>query len=149
MSKKIFLGIGAGPIQTGIFVAGAAAGGFERIVLADVDTALVEALRRYRSITVNTAGTDAVRSDRYAPVEIYNPDQAADLAVLIETASQADVINTALPAPRGCGKGLNAIPPRTGWSTRRKTARRRRQSWRRRSANPSPPPAFSTRSSAR
>ena len=46
MSKKIFLGIGAGPIQTGIFVAGAAAGGFERIVLADVDSALVEALRR-------------------------------------------------------------------------------------------------------
>lgn len=74
MSKKIFLGIGAGPIQTGIFVAGAAAGGFERIVLADVDTALVEALRRYRSITVNTAGTNAVRSDQYAPVEIYNPD---------------------------------------------------------------------------
>lgn len=100
MSKKIFLGIGAGPIQTGIFVAGAAAGGFERIVLADVDTTLVEALRRYRSITVNTAGTDAVRSDRYAPVEIYNPDQAADLAVLIETASQAEVINTALPATR-------------------------------------------------
>ena len=34
--KKIFLGIGAGPIQTGIYVAGAAKGGFDRIVLADV-----------------------------------------------------------------------------------------------------------------
>ena len=100
MRGKLFLGIGAGPIQTGIFVAGAAAGGFRRIVLADVDNALVTALRRHRSITVNTAGTDAVRTDRYAPVEIYNPDQAADLAVLIETASQADVINTALPATR-------------------------------------------------
>ena len=100
MSKKIFLGIGAGPIQTGIFVAGAAAGGFERIVLADVDAALVEALRRHRSITVNTAGTDSVRADRYAPIEVYNPDQAADRAALIEIASQAEVINTALPATR-------------------------------------------------
>lgn len=100
MSKKIFLGIGAGPIQTGIFVAGAAAGGFERIVLADVDSALVEALRRHRSITVNTAGTDSVRADRYAPIEVYNPDQAADRAALIEIASQAEVINTALPATR-------------------------------------------------
>lgn len=100
MSKKNFLGIGAGPIQTGIFVAGAAAGGFERIVLADVDAALVEALRRHRSITVNTAGTDSVRADRYAPIEVYNPDQAADRAALIEIASQAEVINTALPATR-------------------------------------------------
>lgn len=100
MSERIFLGIGAGPIQTGIFVAGAAAGGFDRIVLADVDTVLVEALRRHRSITVNTAGVDAVRSDRYAPVEIYNPDQAADRALLIEAAAQAAVINTALPATK-------------------------------------------------
>lgn len=37
--KKIFLGIGAGPIPTGIYVAGAAKGGFDRIVLADVDAA--------------------------------------------------------------------------------------------------------------
>ena len=100
MSKKIFLGIGAGPIQTGIFVAGAAAGGFDRIVLADVDSALVEAVRRCRSITVNTSGIDQVRSDRYAPIEIYNPDQADDLATLIEIASQADVVNTALPATK-------------------------------------------------
>ena len=37
MSKKIFLGIGAGPIQTGIFVSGASKGSFDRIVVAEVD----------------------------------------------------------------------------------------------------------------
>ena len=34
---KIFLGIGLGPIQTGIFVSGASKGGFDRIVVAEVD----------------------------------------------------------------------------------------------------------------
>ena len=32
-----FVGIGLGPIQTGIFLAGAAKGGFDRIVLAEVN----------------------------------------------------------------------------------------------------------------
>ena len=53
---RTFLGIGAGPIQTGIFVSGASRGGFSRIVLADVDEALVDAVRLAGSLTVNTAG---------------------------------------------------------------------------------------------
>ena len=92
------LGIGAGPIQTGIFVSGAARGGFSRIVLADVDKELVKAIRRSGTITVNTAGADAVRSDTYGRIEIYDPFDTDDLETLTTAASEAVAISTALPA---------------------------------------------------
>ena len=60
--SRIFLGIGAGPIQTGIYVAGAFKGGFDRIVLADVDAALVSAIRQSGTITVNTACAEKIRA---------------------------------------------------------------------------------------
>jgi mannitol-1-phosphate/altronate dehydrogenase len=93
-----FLGIGAGPIQAGIFVSGAARGGFSRIVLADVDEALVDAVRRAGSITVHTAGSDAVKTDTYADIEIYNPFDEDDLETLTAVASEAVAISTALPS---------------------------------------------------
>ena len=95
---KIFLGIGAGPIQTGIYVSGAAKGGFERIVLADVDKSLVSAIRASGSITVNTAYADHISADTYTGVEIYDPNDPSDLETLKKIASEALVINTALPA---------------------------------------------------
>ncbi|MDP7023781.1 MAG: hypothetical protein QGH42_06010 [Kiritimatiellia bacterium] len=93
-----FLGIGAGPIQTSIFVSGAARGGFSRIVLADVDEALVASVRRAGSITVNTAGPDAVQTDTYGDIEIYNPFDEDDLEALTDVASKAVAICTALPS---------------------------------------------------
>ena len=42
---KTFLGIGLGPIQTGIFVSGASKGNFDRIVVAEVDDTIREAIR--------------------------------------------------------------------------------------------------------
>ncbi|MCQ2402550.1 MAG: hypothetical protein MJ202_02340 [Lentisphaeria bacterium] len=98
--SKTFIGIGAGPIQTGIFVAGAAQGGFDRIVLAEVDPALVAALRANGSITVNTAGKDAITSKTYTNIEVLNPNEEADRAKLIEIGKDALVFNTALPATR-------------------------------------------------
>lgn len=93
---KTFLGIGAGPIQTGIFVAGAAAAKFDRIVLADVDAELVKAIRQSGSITVNTAEDAAIRADTYQNIEIFNPQtEGKELA---EIAAGADVIVTALPS---------------------------------------------------
>lgn len=93
-----FLGIGAGPIQTGIFVSGAVSGGFSRIVLADVDRALVEAVRSCGSITVNTAERNSVRSDTFTGVEIYNPADPADLETLKKVAGEARVVCMALPS---------------------------------------------------
>ncbi len=95
MVRKTFLGIGAGPIQTGIFVAGAWHGGFDRIVLADVDPDLVAAIRASGSITVNTAGIGAETFDR---VEIYNPAVPREAEILAGIAAEAVAVNTALPS---------------------------------------------------
>ncbi len=93
-----FLGIGAGPIQTGIFVSGAAQGGFSRIVLADVDEALVAALRSAGSVTVNTAGSESVESSTFDGIEVYNPAVAEDRERLVQVAATADAVCTALPS---------------------------------------------------
>ena len=98
MKDKIFLGIGAGPIQTGIFISGASNSGFDRIVLADVDEELVEAIKLSRSITVNTAEYDEIIENTYSNIEIYNSSVPEDLEELKKVASQAKVICTALPA---------------------------------------------------
>ena len=47
-----FVGIGLGPIQTGIFLAGAAKGGFDRIVIAEVNEKLKAAVNACHSVTV-------------------------------------------------------------------------------------------------
>ena len=41
---KVFVGVGLGPIQTGIFMSGACRGGFDRIVIAEVDDKLRNAI---------------------------------------------------------------------------------------------------------
>ncbi len=98
--SKTFIGIGAGPIQTGIYVAGAAEGGFDRIVLAEVDPALVAALKQSKTITVNTAGKTEITSKTYENIEVLNPNDPADRKELVEIAKTALVFNTALPASR-------------------------------------------------
>ena len=98
--SKTFIGIGAGPIQTGIYVAGAADGGFDRIVLAEVEPTLVASLKKHRSITVNTAEADRITTRTYENIEVYNPNDPADLPQLIDIAKDALVFNTALPATK-------------------------------------------------
>jgi len=92
-----FLGIGLGPIQTGIFLSGAHQGGMERIIIAEVDPEIVKAVRASSGITINVAGTDSIRQEQIRNVEIYNPTVPADLKQLIGIASDADEIATALP----------------------------------------------------
>jgi hypothetical protein len=94
-----FLGIGMGPIQTGIFVAGAGKGGFDRIVIAEVDNKLKEAINAAGGkITVNIAKDNAVYTETYADIEVYNPMDANDLKKLICAAADADELATALPS---------------------------------------------------
>ncbi len=100
MSEKIFLGIGCGPIQTGIFVAGASKGNFDKIVIAEVNPVMVEAIRKAGSITVNTSNAKGIVTNTYDKVEIYNPSVAEDLEILKDYASKAIAINTALPATK-------------------------------------------------
>lgn len=93
----VFLGIGMGPIQTGIFIAGAAKGGFGRIVLAEVDPVMVKAVRNAGGITVNVAHEDRITQETFKGVEIYNPQVPEDLDVLVKTAGAASELSTALP----------------------------------------------------
>lgn len=93
-----FLGIGMGPIQTGIFIAGAAKGKFDRIVIAEVDDRLRIPIHKAGCISVNIAEADRVRTEQYGPVEVYNPNDPAELPELIAAAAEADELATALPS---------------------------------------------------
>ncbi|MBR2374285.1 MAG: hypothetical protein IKA87_08675, partial [Lentisphaeria bacterium] len=93
-----FVGIGLGPIQTGIFLAGAAKGGFDRIVIAEVNEKLKAAVNSCHSVTVNIAADDRVYSETYENVEVYNPNDPADQEKLIQAAAEASELATALPS---------------------------------------------------
>ena len=101
---KIFLGIGLGPIQTGIFVAGASKGGFDRIVVAEVDETVKNAVNSNGgSITVNIAAKDHVYKEVYSNLELYSPAKADELEKLIDAAANATEIATALPSVKFFG----------------------------------------------
>ena len=93
-----FLGIGAGPIQTGIFVSGAAKGGYKRIVLADVDPEINATVGASKMLTVNTVCGDSIISESYENIEIYNPTDPQGLIALKNAATEATAVCTALPA---------------------------------------------------
>ena len=96
---KIFLGIGLGPIQTGIFVSGASKGGFDKIIIAEVDEVVKNAVNADGgAITVNIATPDHVFQERYTNLELYSPAKPDELEKLIDYASQATEIATALPS---------------------------------------------------
>ena len=94
---SVFLGIGLGPIQSGIFIAGAFRGGFDRIVIAEVDAASVAAIRENGQININIAGINGIRQEVYGRIEIYNPLVKTDLNALIQAAAEASELSTALP----------------------------------------------------
>ncbi|MCX7005986.1 MAG: hypothetical protein NTY53_01820 [Kiritimatiellaeota bacterium] len=96
---KTYLGIGLGPIQTSIFLDGACRGGFERLVIADVDAALVAALRANKGVLqFNVASAKTVTTYTITGVEIFNPTVLAEREQLIAAAAEAGEISTALPS---------------------------------------------------
>ena len=96
---KTFLGVGLGPIQTGIFLSGAHRGGMDRLVIADVDAELIHAVRAAGGvITINIAGAGAVTSETISGIEIYNPSVPEDRQKLIDAAAAAGETATALPS---------------------------------------------------
>ena len=96
---SVFLGIGLGPIQTGIFLSGAWRGGVKRLVVAEVEAALVEQVREADGrISINIAHENNVTSETISGVEIYNPLDPKDKEILISIAADASEIATALPS---------------------------------------------------
>ncbi len=93
-----FVGIGLGPIQTGIFLSGAWEGGFDRIVIAEVNDALKDVVNAAHSVTINIAGADKVTTRTFDRVEVYNPMIPAEREKLVEAAAEGEEFATALPS---------------------------------------------------
>jgi mannitol-1-phosphate 5-dehydrogenase len=100
MNEHVLVGFGFGPIQSGLFAAEAfKSGRFRRIVIAEVDPTLVEAIRaNHGSYVVNVASFTGIKTERIDGVEIYNPAQENDCQELIKALSEATEIVTALPS---------------------------------------------------
>ncbi len=95
-----FVGFGFGPIQTGLLLFEAfESGGFDRFVVAEVDQALVDAVRAAGDeVAINIAGKTGIRSRRLGPVELYNPRVEADRVVLQSAITEAQELGTAIPS---------------------------------------------------
>jgi mannitol-1-phosphate 5-dehydrogenase len=96
---SVFLGIGLGPIQTGIFLSGAEKGGIKRKVIAEVDSKLRDAINNDGGkVSINIAGKDKIYPETINGVEVYSPVDANEIEKLIDAAAEADEIATALPS---------------------------------------------------
>ena len=96
---KVFVGVGLGPIQTGIFMSGAGRGKFDRIVIAEVDDKLRNAINSNGGkVTINTAYADRIETEVIANVEVYNPNTPEGREALVKAAADACELATALPS---------------------------------------------------
>ena len=106
-TNRVFAGFGFGAIQAGLFAYEAwRSGHFQRIVVAEVVPALVEAVRRNGGCyALNIATPTGIQSVQIGPVEIYNPRVAEDRVCLIRALAEATEIATALPSVAFYGNG--------------------------------------------
>lgn len=101
---KTFLGIGLGPIQTGIFVSGASKGNFDRIVVAEVDDTIREAIvpRAAPSPSILRLRTGCIPKSAKILRSTALP-KPEELEKLIAAAAEASEIATALPSVKFFG----------------------------------------------
>ena len=100
MAEHVFTGFGFGPIQGGLFAAEAfQSGNFSRIVVAEIDADLVDAVRANKaSYYVNVAGSDSIEALKIDNVELLNPNIKADRQILLDVLAQSTEIVTCLPS---------------------------------------------------
>jgi len=100
MSEHIFTGFGFGPIQGGLFAKEAfQSGNFTRIVAAEIDARLVDAVRANNgSYYVNVAKADGIEVLKIDNVELLNPNVTTDKQILLEVLAQSTEITTCLPS---------------------------------------------------
>ncbi len=100
MTEHIFTGFGFGPIQGGLFAKEAfQSGNFTRIVAAEIDARLVDAVRANNgSYYVNVAKADGIEVLKIDNVELLNPNVTADKQILLEVLAQSTEIATCLPS---------------------------------------------------
>jgi len=100
MTEHIFTGFGFGPIQGGLFAKEAfQSGNFTRIVAAEIDAQLVDAVRANKgSYYVNVAKADGIEAVKINNVELLNPNIAADKQTLLEVLAKSTEVTTCLPS---------------------------------------------------
>jgi len=98
--KRVFVGFGFGPIQSGLFAKEAAESGrFDEIVVTEVDGGLVGALRQNNdAYTVNIAYADRVEATAVHGVKLLNPSVPEDASRLRAALATATEIVTSLPS---------------------------------------------------
>ena len=94
VADKTFVGFGMGPIQAGLFALEAfRSGRFGRIVIAEIVPELVAQIRAADGrFAVNVAHAERIEVSEVGPVEILNPNEAADREVLIEAIAEANEV---------------------------------------------------------
>jgi len=107
MAEHVLTGFGFGPIQGGLFAKEAfQSGNFTRIVIAEIDADLVDAVSANKgSYYVNVAKDDGIEPLRIDNVELLNPNVTADRQSLLEVLSQSTEIVTSLPSVNFYGAG--------------------------------------------
>jgi mannitol-1-phosphate 5-dehydrogenase len=110
--KKQFVGIGFGPIQSGLFLLEASrSGNFDRLTVADIDATVVQAVRDNQGrYTVNVASATGISQQVIEGVRMLNPLVPEERAELIEAMAAADEIATALPSVKFFSHGGEAAP---------------------------------------
>ncbi len=100
MAEHIFVGFGFGPIQGGLFAKEAfQSGNFTRIVAAEIDADLVNAVRANNGrYYVNVAKADGIEVIKVDNVVLINPNVAGDKQTLLEVLAESTEIATCLPS---------------------------------------------------
>lgn len=98
--EKKFVGFGFGPIQSGLMLYEAIrSGNFAAYTIAEVDPALVEAVRNNdHKVRLNIAHAEGIESTEISGFDIRNPSDPADRQALAEAISRADELATAIPS---------------------------------------------------
>lgn len=98
--QRTYVGFGFGAIQTGLFLYEAyQSGHFGRLVVAEVVPEVVAAVRAAGGqFSVNIAHLDRIESVTIGPIQIENPNEAAERERLIEAIATAEEIGTAVPS---------------------------------------------------
>lgn len=94
------MGFGFGPIQSGLFLLEAKrSGNFDRFFVAEVDAALVDAIRANDGcFTVNIAHPYGVEQETVEGVTVLNPTVASERDQLIQVIAETNEASTALPS---------------------------------------------------
>ncbi|MHC4117259.1 MAG: mannitol dehydrogenase family protein [Planctomycetota bacterium] len=100
MADHVFIGFGFGPIQSGLFAKEAfQSGNFTRIVVAEIDSHLVDAVRANNGgYYVNVARSDGIETLKIDNVELLDPGADSDRKILLEALAESTEIVTSLPS---------------------------------------------------